>query len=150
MPLQPYLDGLLADLRERHGQFPPEPNLRALAPDPTYPEEVEDTIAYLYGPEYAMSELFDLGAEAFPPAAELSQDQAAALAEAILDLWRSLNIEADLPQGLPLALAYPVLVRRWGGEPVPVVRQGRVHVAFCDYEPADCPWPEAYCACRDF
>ncbi|GAB4409618.1 MAG: hypothetical protein OHK0039_13450 [Bacteroidia bacterium] len=149
MHLQPYLDGLLADLRARHGRFPAMPDLRALAPDPDYPDEVEGAIAYLYGPEYAMADLFDLGVEAFPPVLELSQVQAADLAQAILDLWRSISIEADLPPGMPLHLAYPVLVQRWAGEPVAVVQQGSVHVEFCTYEPGHCPWPQQWCMCRD-
>ena len=147
--MQQYLDGLLADLRARHGIFPPAPNLRALAPDPAYPEEVEDSIAYLYGPRYAMSDLFDLAAEAFPPRDRLTAAQAATLAQAIIDLWASLNFAVYLPDGLPLHLAYPLLVKRWQEEPVSVVRDGRVTLEFCHYEPTHCPWPARFCMCQD-
>ena len=147
--MQPYLDGLLADLLARHGQFPPEPNVRALAPDPNFPEFMADSINYLFGPQYAMSDLFDLSAEAFPPPEKLTEAQASSLAQGILALWRSLNLLVDLPQGLPWTLAYPVLLRLWREESVPVVREGFVTLECCEYEPDHCPWPASYCMCKD-
>jgi hypothetical protein len=147
--MQSYLSQLLGDLRDRHGQFPPEPNIRALAPDPNFPEFMTDSMNYLYGPQYAMGELFDLGVEAFPPPKKLTEAQAEALAQGILDLWRSLNLFVDLPAGLPLYLAYPVLLRFWREEPVPIVRDGRITLECCEYEPVRCPWPTSFCMCND-
>ncbi|MEM6261655.1 MAG: hypothetical protein AAGI38_04035 [Bacteroidota bacterium] len=119
--MEAYLSQLLTDLCARHGQFPPEPNMRSLAPDPHFPEAMTDSLAYLYGPRYSMSDLFDLEVEVFPPLEKLTEAQATNLAQAILDLWRSINIEADLPDDLPLHIAYPVLLQRWKGEPLSVV-----------------------------
>lgn len=150
MSLTPYLTQLLDDLRGRHGIFPEKPNIRAFAPDPDFPEEMEGSMIYLYGPQYAMSDLFEISTEAFPPAEMLSPEQAETLVQAILELWASVNLFADLPDGLPLSLAYPQLVRLWGSEPVSVVREGMVHLEFCEYETENCPWPEAYCRCKHF
>lgn len=145
-----YLAHLLDGLRSRHGIFPEAPDIRALAPDPGFPDVMESSMMYLYGPEYPMEELFGIPAAAFPPLVQLTEDQAAALAQAILDLWNSVNLEADLPPRIPLFLAYPELVRRWEGDPVSIVRDGSIHLEFCSYKPASCPWPGQYCMCKEF
>ena len=147
--MQQYLDGLLADLRACHGQFPPRPNMRALAPEPDYPAHRENLMALFYGPRYAMAELFGLEAEAFPPAEQLTAEQVDTLAQAILDLWASVNLKASLPKGLPLRLVYPFLVAAWRDDEVPILHDAKVPLEFCPGHPARCPWPEQYCMCKD-
>lgn len=149
MSLTPYLYQLCEDLKACQGQFPDPPNLRALTPDPAYPDCMAGSMQYLYGPAYRMSELFEIEAERFPPAAQLSEQEKLQVVEAILAVWRSLNVEADLPKRMPLHLAYEALTRYWADEKISIVTDGMIHLEFCDYEPPQCPWATQYCVCKD-
>lgn len=145
--METYLTQLLEDLLARHGDFPPQPNIKALSPTPDFPEVMIDSMTYLYGPTYTMEELFEVKAEAFPPAESLDDEQITHLTDAILALWESLNLTADYPEEVTKRDLYPQLVRLWDGDPVPVVRSSSVHLEFCDYDPENCPWKREHCTC---
>jgi len=149
MPLSHYLAQLCQDLQACEGQFPEPPELRALAPDPDYPDFMEGSMQYLYGPRHRMNELYEIEVERFPPADQLSEAQRLQIVQAILAVWRSLNIEAVLPEHMPLNLAYAELVRYWGEEEITIVTEGRIHLEFCNYEPSACPWLQEYCSCQE-
>lgn len=147
--METYLEGLLADLRASHGNFPPRVNMRAFAPRLDYPESRESLMAFLYGPRYSLPDLFGLEAEVFPPADQLSEEQVVRLTQAILDAWASLNIEVTLPKNLPLPLVYPMLVHCWKEEKFPIVHDAKAPIELCPGHPSKCPWPLRYCMCKD-
>lgn len=148
MSLSHYLTQLCEDLRACEGQFPPPPDLRTLAPDPGYPDFMEGSMQYLYGPRYRMSKLFEIEVERFPPVDQLTDEEQLSVVQAILQVWRSLNIEAVLPKEMPLHLAYPALVCYWEEEEISIVTESQISLEFCHYEPSACPWPLAYCQCK--
>lgn len=145
--MEAYLSQLLADLLNRHGQFPPEPNMRALTPDPGYPEVMTGAMEFLYGPQYLMEDLFEISLEAFPPENLLTDQQITSLNQAILSLWESVNLITDVPEKAGQRAFYPQLIRLWAREPVSVVRTGNTHLEFCASDPDTCPWAGDVCHC---
>lgn len=143
-----YIQQLCEDLRSHHGKFPPLPNIRAISPYSDFPDFMEGPMMFLYGPKYEMADLFEISHEAFPPLEKLSGAHVGQLNDAILGLWESLNIFADIPKGVPAEKLYPQLVSKWAEAPLPVLPFGRVHLEFCDYESSDCPWGSEHCECK--
>ncbi|MEZ4829285.1 MAG: hypothetical protein R3C61_23805 [Bacteroidia bacterium] len=143
-----YVNQLCEDLRSHHGNFPSLPNIRAISPYPDFPDFMEGPMMFLYGPKYQMADLFEITAEAFPPLEKLTQAHICLLNEAITALWKSLNIYADIPRGVPPEKIYPQLVHKWAESPIPVLPFGQVHLEFCDYEAQECPWGEVHCECK--
>lgn len=152
--MQSYLNQLLEDLANAKSKVPPPKDYALLYPehpaaDPQYDGELDYIIAWEMGEEYQMSELFEIESSAFPPAEQLTAEQAEALCEAILDLWAAFNIHADFPENIPPKLLYKALRNKWEGEPIGYVPEGTMHLEFCHYEPEECPWGMELCACKD-
>ena len=86
-----------------------------------------------------------------PPDDRLNDGQVERLIDGILDLWASRSMCAELPEGLPLRLAYRALTGRWNGEPIQYLARGTVtHLSFCDCDPATCAFGEEFCDCAKF
>ncbi|MEZ4777204.1 MAG: hypothetical protein R3D00_28770 [Bacteroidia bacterium] len=143
-----YVNQLCEDLRSHHGKFPTLPNIRAISPYSDFPDFMEGPMMFLFGPKYEMADLFEISPEAFPPVEKLSAEHIRQISDAILGLWESLNIYADLPKGVPAEKIYQQLVHKWAESPIPVLPFGQVHLEFCDYESSDCPWGDEYCRCK--
>lgn len=148
MSLQRYVDQLCEDIRAHKSVFPFQPNLTSALVDPGISSAMQMSLHFSYGPQYTMADWFDIGGEQFPPSGQLSRGQQEQIGRAILELWRSLHMEAELPAGMPLFLAYPIFVQYWTAEEICILPAGTTHLEFCQYEPAHCPWPSVYCTCR--
>lgn len=86
--------------------------------------------------------------EVFPPADRLTDEQLSELVRDLLDLWAAYRTLADAPEGVTPRLLYPQLLRRMHDDYFDPGEGGYLHLEFCEYEPARCPWPEGLCGCR--
>ncbi|MCC6412792.1 MAG: hypothetical protein IT270_14095 [Saprospiraceae bacterium] len=115
--------------------------------------EVEAWIAGELEDEHVFGWHCGLESVQFPPAEQLTGEQMHDLVHALDRLLFSYNITTDLPEGLPIAKAYQLLVGVLDRH-VAIVTSGFVGIEFCDYEPESCPFGEGLCQCleseRDF
>jgi hypothetical protein len=111
-------------------------------------EEVERFLEHSRHPRSTnMLDHFRLIAEQFPPPDRLSEEQMAALVEIIRRLWAAFNFGADIPEGIPGKIVYPLLLERMS-EPTMLMKYGHCGIEFCDYNTANCPFGEGYCQCN--
>lgn len=105
---------------------------------------------WLHGkPAIAMFDHFGLMPEQFPPAEKLTEAQATMLIDALVPLWVAHNFLPTLPKKAPALVFYPVMLERMA-EPAMLLEHGACGIEFCDYNPKDCPFGEAYCDCKSF
>lgn len=114
-------------------------------PTPGYlelPEEMEtlrDVIELeksLKENEQTMESIFGIPQINFPPEKRLTDEQLKLLKDAIIDLWRAFNYEADFRKGeFDERQQYTKLVEKWKAS-VPVYRgtNGTWHIEMFDYE----------------
>lgn len=69
----------------------------------------------------------------FPAAAQLEDDEIKMLVDKILDTWATYNYIADLPEGLPVRIAYEALLSVWD-ETVTCCPFGSYHFDFYDQD----------------
>jgi hypothetical protein len=93
-------------------------------------------------------EIIGLLPECFPPATRLNENQLTTVSSALLECLSSWNICIDLPEKLPAALAYTLLVKSLQDKIV-VQNSGVIHLELCHYDSEDCPFGTAYCRCMD-
>ncbi len=93
-------------------------------------------------------EIMGLQAEQFPSADYWSEDEAAQLVTALVYLLKHYNLYADYPSNLPSRMAYSTLVGALE-KYAPILPYGEWHLEFCHYDPAECPFGEAYCSCLE-
>ena len=148
--MENYINQLIEDLRDAHARKP-SPRKLKLPEDMKCLENIIDLEMSLNEQENTMESILGIPQIDFPPVEKLTEKQIILLVQEILALWRAFHYEADLPKNLPARYAYPVLVGCWK-ETYPLFRgnNGAWHIEFCHYEPATCPFPEAYCHCKEF
>ena len=93
-------------------------------------------------------EIMGLQVEQFPSAEYWSEEEAAQLVIALNDLLEHYNLFADYPSNLPPHMAYTTLVGALE-KYAPILPYGEWHLEFCHYDPAECPFGEAYCSCLE-
>lgn len=146
-PMQNYLTQLLSDIRAAH-----RPEETTLQPESQSLEahfaEVEAWIAGELEDEHVFGWHCGLESVQFPPAEQLTGEQMVDLVHALDRLFFSYNITTNLPEGLPIATAYRLLVGVLDRH-VAIVTSGFVGIEFCDYEPGECPFGAEFCACKD-
>lgn len=82
--------------------------------------------------EYNVKPLYEhlgIRKEVFPPVEKLECDEVKAIVEKILDVWSSFHYLADLPEKLPIRIAYTALLSVWE-EMVMCCPVGNVHFEF--------------------
>jgi hypothetical protein len=110
-------------------------------------DEVEQFLEHSRNPRSTnMLDHFRLGADQFPPPDRLSDEQTNELVELIRRLWAAFNFGADIPEGVPAKIVYPLLLERMA-EPTMLMKYGHCGIEFCDYNTANCPFGEAFCQC---
>ncbi|MBS0655728.1 MAG: hypothetical protein JSR46_08120 [Verrucomicrobia bacterium] len=106
---------------------------KALAPT-NFAELAPDDVAQVLELEYQekpLSEHLGISLEVFLPVEQLENDEVATIVDRILDVWAAYNYAADLPQGLPVRIAYETLLSVWD-ETVPCIPFGTFHFDFYD------------------
>lgn len=96
-----------------------------------------------------IAEITGLFPEQFPPVGKLTQNQMLRVVEAFDALLFSWHIRTDLPEGLPIEIAYPLMVSALDKE-VFVSDGGFVTIEFCAYNTDYCPFGTEFCACSKF
>ena len=142
--MQRYTEQLIEDIREAKKR--PRP------PKMFLPQELEMSRGpeeYLHGKQYKLGKLFGLEKKQFPPIEKLSKKQIKLLVKEIIRLWEAFNFIPDFPEGLPEKFKYDILVD-YLEHKTTYVSEGGLHIEFCTYEPASCPFPEEFCMCKDF
>lgn len=92
---------------------------------------------------------FGFESEQFPPAEKLEDGQIQQLCDALCRLWGAYNYTPVFPDKTPARVLYPILLEAMH-EARTQVNHGHIGVEFCDYEPKDCPFGDAYCDCKHY
>lgn len=80
-----------------------------------------------------LSDHLGVSRELFPAAAQLEDDEIKIIVEKILDVWSVYHYLADLPEGLPIRIAYETLLSVWD-ETVACFPFGNFHFDFYEME----------------
>ena len=111
----------------------------------------EDVEKYLSGDyEQKLGNLVDMFKEQFPPAEKLTQRQMKRVSVALEKMFWSYSIYTDLPEKLPIDIAYPLLVSVLDREVYIGEGDGMIGLEFCSYVRTECPFGEKFCSCKDF
>ncbi len=141
--MQKYLSQLIADMH-KSAEKVPQSRIPVGEFDPEYMMELEES------GEKTMSQWFGLGKEQFPPSEKLSEEQLIQMAAEFENLWNAYSFYADFPEGLPAQRRYE-LMRDYLDHPTQHWPGGwEHHFEFCDYDPANCPFGNEFCRCKDF
>lgn len=79
----------------------------------------EDVIAEVYELEYdlkPLSQHLGVNKDVFPPVEQLERDEIKVIVEKIVEVLAAYNYIADLPEGLPIHIAYTALLSIWEEE----------------------------------
>lgn len=110
---------------------------------------VEKWLAQQDDPKHTFSYYCGLKREQFPPVDRLTPLQIDSLVEAFEYLLSTWNLEASMPEEVPGAIKYALLVGILDKE-VDIVDRGIIGIEFCDYDPNECPFGSEYCTCKDY
>jgi len=142
--MHPYIPHLLADIAAAHRTEIPEEE-----PEQTIEEHFEAIDRWLSGeePEHTFGYYCGLDAEIFPPAEQLTDKEMKMIRKAFEQMMYSWNQGIDLPEGLPVAFAYSLMVNSLNHE-TSMVNSGCMHFDFCTGYAPDCELKE-YCPCLE-
>ena len=96
----------------------------------------EDVMSQVMEMEYMPKPLSDhlgVSKELFPASTQLEDDEIKIIVEKILDVWAVYHYLADLPEGLPIRIAYETLLSVWN-ETVSCYPMGYFHFDFYEME----------------
>lgn len=146
--MQLYISQLLEDLKATHKVEESSEKVEFLDENESIEAHFAEIERYLSG-EYnqRISDVLGLFAEQFPPIERLTEVQMEEVVKEMKALLLSWRISTDLPENLPVAKAYELLVGALDEE-VCLVGGGSSFVEFCSYNPLDCPLGEG-CDCKD-
>jgi hypothetical protein len=116
----------------------------------TIEEHFEEIERWLEGeePAYTFSYYCGLKTEQFPPSHMVTQEQVMQINEAFKHLLFTWNLGADIPEKIPAAKTYDLLIPVLDKK-TDIVTSGFITFEFCNYDPPSCPL-EQYCSCKDF
>lgn len=157
--MKKYLAALLSDIAEAKNN---RPDFRPISDDEIIPFELDDFFEAnmedaeseaqkpISAPKKTgnIREIMGLNREQFPPADYWTEEEAAQLVIALNDLLGHYHLAADYPPNLPPHLAYSTLVGALE-KYAPIMPFGEWHLEFCNYNPEECPFGEAYCGCNN-
>lgn len=141
--MHPYLPHLLADIAAAHrAEIPDEKET-----EQTLEEHFETIDRWLSGekPERTFGYYCGLDTEIFPPAEQLTDEEMMIVRKAFDQMMLTWNHAFSLPENLPVAFAYPLMVNSLNHE-TDMVNCGCMHFDFCSGYAPDCELKE-YCPC---
>ncbi|HTN08488.1 hypothetical protein [Agriterribacter sp.] len=140
--MHPYLPHLLADIAAAHRTEIPEEET-----EQTIEEHLEAADRWVSGeePEHTFGYYCGLHPESFPPVDQLSDEEMKMIRNAFEKMMYTLNHGIDLPESLPAAFAYKIIVDSldWKAN---IVNSGFMSFDFCSGYAPDCIF-KAYCSC---
>jgi len=113
----------------------------------TFEEEMEEIENWVAGEEplHTFGYYCGLSAEQFPPPEQLSDDDMKLVCDAFNKMMFSYNHGIDLPETLPIAFAYKIIVDSLNMK-TNIPKSGLMHFDFCTGYAPDCIFKE-YCPC---
>jgi hypothetical protein len=141
--MHPYIPYLLSDIAAAH---------RTGLADPDYPKTIEEELEgmerWVEGEESPHTFGYYCGLEAvnFPPPEQLTHEEMKQVITAFGQMMFSWNLGIDLPEVLPLPIAYKMTVDTLNSKTT-IVNSGMMSFDFCTGYAPDCVFKE-YCPCR--
>jgi hypothetical protein len=143
--MHPYIPHLLADITAAHRTELPHPKNPK-----TIEEELEEIERWVEGeePRHTFGYYCGLNAEEFPPAAQLTKKEMKLVCKAFRQMMFTWNLSIDLPDRLPLPIAYKMMVATLSSK-TEIVNSGFMSFDFCTGYAPDCVFKE-YCTCLKY
>lgn len=141
--MHPYLPHLLADIATAHRRKTPPISECSR----TIEEHFEEAERWIAGEEPPHTFGYYCGLETidFPPPDQLTNEDIQQVCEAFRKMMFSWNIDIDLPERLPLPIAYKIMVGTLDTK-TEIVNSGIMSFDFCTGFAPDCIFKE-YCPC---
>lgn len=147
-----YIEQLIEDLHQATWSLKPPHELWEVSEaNPDDELELEDMSyveKYVYGDKLPISEITGIGQEQLPPDEKLTQEEQALLAIELQKLLQYFHFNLDFPKDYPAHLRYVFIRNFWNEKQVPL-SFGENHIEFCDYNEANCPFPEYCSTCKE-
>ncbi|MGN6645697.1 MAG: hypothetical protein ACTHJT_04120 [Cytophaga sp.] len=145
--MQTYITQLIADLKT--AQSKAEHTINKQLIEDNFEAHIADVERYLSNEgAQPIYEIIGFLPKYFPPANRLNENQLTTVSSALLECLSSWNICIDLPEKLPSALAYTLLVKSLQNKIV-LQNSEAIHLELCHYDSEDCPFGTEYCRCMD-
>ncbi len=146
--MQSYINHLIEDIANAH-----RAEQSYTAPAVEKDESMEAHFAEIerwieHEPTHTFSYYCGLQKEQFPPAEKLTEEQMQQINKAFGQLLFTWNLDTAIPENVPTALTYTLLVSVLDEKMEPVT-SGILTFEFCNYDSASCPFGH-YCTCKDF
>ena len=140
-----YLPHLLSDIAAACREEIPEEEVRPQ----TIEEHFEEIDRWIEGeePPHTFGYYCGLNAENFPPAEQLTDDEMIIIRKAFEQMMFTWNQGIDLPETLPVAFAYKMIVDSLNMK-TNIVNSGCMSFDFCSGYAPDCIFKE-YCPCLE-
>lgn len=119
--------------------------------DDSFEAHIADVERYLSGEgEQKIADFSGLYAEQFPPKERLNENQMKQVVEAYQLMLQSWNIDIYLPEQLPIAMKYELLIGTLDRS-VYVTNDEYSHIGIdlCSYDVDNCPFGSEYCSCKE-
>ena len=143
--MHPYIPHLLDDIAVAH---------RTEIPKEKFPQTMEEHFAeidrWLEGeePEHSFGYYCGLEAVNFPPLEQLSLDEMEMVCKAFKQMMLAWNLGIKLPENLPVAIAYPMMVDSLNAK-TDIPNSEFMDFDLCSGYAPDCVLKE-YCSCLEF
>ena len=150
--MQKYVEQLVQRIEEAKTQVvePIDPKLLSSYDPETYFEGLENVEKYLSGEKTGAEETFGIARIEFPPSEKLNTDQTEILYKSLCDLLMSINNHVHLPDAMPSAMKYSLVVGLWEGGFMNFRNSnGMYGHDFCTGEPEGCAKGK-YCPCLEY
>lgn len=144
-----YIEQLIEDLQAAKRFAPKQKPQEEMTSEEVWDELIEIDRIIDEEPDRPLHNIFGIDPAKFPPPEKLTTEQSQLLATEILELWAAFNIEASYPENFPLDKLYPMLVEKFK-KPFLYFPMGITGIEFCHYEPAECPFGDEYCRCKEW
>ncbi len=140
--MHPYIPHLLEDIAKAHRKDSPQEQESEQSIE-EHLEEIERWISE--DPPHTFGHFCGLKVEDFPPAGQLSEEDMAIVRKAFDKMMFSWNLDIDLPDELPMSIAYSMTVDTLN-QKTAIVNNGFMTFDYCSGAPEECVFKE-YCPC---
>jgi hypothetical protein len=142
--MHPYIPHLLEDIANAHRKKSKEDFSKPQTMEKHF-EEIENWIAQ--DPPNTFGDYCGLKVEDFPPSNQLSEDDMTTVCKAFNKMMSSWNLDIDLPENLPIHIAYSMTIDTLN-QKTAIVNHGFMTFDYCSGSPEGCIFKE-YCPCID-
>jgi hypothetical protein len=143
--MHPYIPHLLSDIAAAHCTEIPEEKIPQ-----TMEEHFEEIDKWVNGeePKHTFGYYCGLQSENFPPPEQLTDEEMVLIRNAFEKMMHTWNQGLDLPENLPVAFAYKMIVDSLNMK-TDIVNSGQMHFDFCSGYAPECVFKE-FCPCLEY